>query len=339
MSFGENPILKQSIELHLKHQDKIKSKQLVCPYKACSKRFAEKSNLTIHIRIHTGERPYQCDYPNCTKSFITCGNLKSHKNHHLGIKQLKCTFDGCNKAYSQRNRLKAHLRTHFGVKPFNCDYPNCKKSFNDKWNLITHLRTHSGQRPYTCYINDCKKSYGSSSEMKAHLKSHDQSKDKFFCHICPSIFSRYSTVLVHLKMHSESSKQQAHKKVIYFTTNLQDQQNQISKSQITNESNITCKEINQTDNFQSDNTLATTKTSRSKEIFQFLSLKRDRFNEEAIVNSFFNDFKLPDNHEKSSEDFSYLHCEVMDLLALQFEAIEKYNSAFAPLKEIIDYNI
>nr|XP_015812874.2 sal-like protein 2 [Nothobranchius furzeri] len=50
----------------------------VCRF--CRKAFSSDSALQIHIRSHTGERPYQC--PVCLSRFTTRGNLKVHFLRH-----------------------------------------------------------------------------------------------------------------------------------------------------------------------------------------------------------------------------------------------------------------
>uniref|UniRef100_A0A1A7XWL9 Sal-like 2 n=1 Tax=Iconisemion striatum TaxID=60296 RepID=A0A1A7XWL9_9TELE len=52
--------------------------QHVCRF--CRKAFSSDSALQIHIRSHTGERPYQC--PVCLSRFTTRGNLKVHFLRH-----------------------------------------------------------------------------------------------------------------------------------------------------------------------------------------------------------------------------------------------------------------
>ena len=84
-----------------------KIKQFKCDI--CGNCYTQKHNLSDHMNLHAGDRPFECQY--CAKTFTKPSVLRLHRKTHFPP-TLECDY--CPKMFTQKCNRDRHMRTHKG---------------------------------------------------------------------------------------------------------------------------------------------------------------------------------------------------------------------------------
>ncbi|MCL4157597.1 UNVERIFIED_CONTAM: hypothetical protein GTU68_050062 [Idotea baltica] len=131
---------KTTLDAHVKNQHSPLNK-FICPF--CPHSSIANAYLLKHIKVHTGEAPFEC--PTCGNRSKTKFLLTRHMEKHGPLRERKC--GKCSFVCVGLNEYLRHRRKQHG-KPIVCHI--CKQTFKQSSTFIRHYNLHMQKKPYKC---------------------------------------------------------------------------------------------------------------------------------------------------------------------------------------------